>query len=301
MKLTILGSSASTPKVNKYTTSQLLKIRNHHILIDCGEGIQMQLRKLKINFSKISHIFISHLHGDHYFGLIGLISTFRLLGRDSDLNIYGPEGLREVINMQLKLSCSWLNYKVTFHTLKSKSQKIIFNNQDFTVKTIPLNHRIYTNGFLFEEKFYERNVNKSKIKEYKLKVDDIKKIKNGGDFFLKDGTKIENSFFLRAPKKSKRYAFCSDTAYHLDIIKLISSVDCLYHESTFLDSHSDLAKKTKHSTASDAAKIARAANVGKLILGHFSNRYKNQEKFLLEAKIHFKNVELAIEGTEFDI
>ena len=301
MKLTILGSSASTPKVNKYTTSQLLKIRNHHILIDCGEGIQMQLRKLKINFSKISHIFISHLHGDHYFGLIGLISTFRLLGRDSDLNIYAPEGLREVINMQLKLSCSWLNYKVTFHTLKSKSQKIIFNNQDFTVKTIPLNHRIYTNGFLFEEKFYERNINKSKIKEYKLKVDDIKKIKNGGDFFLKDGKKIENSFFLIAPKKSKRYAFCSDTAYHLDIIKLISSVDCLYHESTFLDSHSDLAKKTKHSTASDAAKIASAANVGKLILGHFSNRYKNQEKFLLEAKIHFKNVELAIEGTEFDI
>ena len=301
MKLTILGSSASTPKVNKYTTSQLLKIRNHHILIDCGEGIQMQLRKLKINFSKISHIFISHLHGDHYFGLIGLISTFRLLGRDSDLNIYGPEGLREVINMQLKLSCSWLTYKVIFHTLKSKSQKIVLNNQDFTVKTIPLNHRIYTNGFLFEEKFYERNVNKSKIKEYKLKVDDIKKIKNGGDFFLKDGKKIENSFFLRAPKKSKRYAFCSDTAYYLDIIELISSVDCLYHESTFLDSHSDLAKKTKHSTASDAAKIASAANVGKLILGHFSNRYKNQEKFLLEAKIHFKNVELAIEGTEFDI
>ena len=301
MKLTILGSSASTPKVNKYTTSQLLKIRNHHILIDCGEGIQMQLRKLKINFSKISHIFISHLHGDHYFGLIGLISTFRLLGRDSDLNIYGPEGLQEVINMQLKLSCSWLTYKVIFHTLKSKSQKIVLNNQDFTVKTIPLNHRIYTNGFLFEEKFYERNLNKSKIKEYKLKVDDIKKIKNGGDFFLKDGKKIENSFFLRAPKKSKRYAFCSDTAYYLDIIELISSVDCLYHESTFLDSHSDLAKKTKHSTASDAAKIASAANVGKLILGHFSNRYKNQEKFLLEAKIHFKNVELAIEGTEFDI
>ena len=245
MKLTILGSSASTPKVNKYTTSQLLKIRNHHILIDCGEGIQMQLRKLKINFSKISHIFISHLHGDHYFGLIGLISTFRLLGRDSDLNIYGPEGLREVINMQLKLSCSWLTYKVIFHTLKSKSQKIVLNNQDFTVKTIPLNHRIYTNGFLFEEKFYERNLNKSKIKEYKLKVDDIKKIKNGGDFFLKDGKKIENSFFLRAPKKSKRYAFCSDTAYYLDIIELISSVDCLYHESTFLDSHSDLAKKNK--------------------------------------------------------
>ena len=301
MKLTILGSSASTPKINKYTTSQLLRIKNHHILIDCGEGIQMQLRKLKINFSKISHIFISHLHGDHYFGLIGLISTFRLLGRDSDLNIYAPEGLQELINMQLKLSSSWLNYKVYFHTLKSKCQKTIFNNQDFTVKTIPLNHRIYTNGFLFEEKFHERNIYKPKIKEYNLKIDDIKKIKNGDDILFQDGKKLKNSFFLKDPKKSKSYAFCSDTAYHADIIKLVSSVNCLYHESTFLDSHSDLAKKTKHSTASDAAKIGSAANVGKLILGHFSNRYKSQEKFLSEAKIHFKNVELAIEGTEFDI
>ena len=301
MKLTILGSSASTPKINNYTTSQLLRIRNHHILIDCGEGIQMQLRKLKINFSKINHIFISHLHGDHYFGLIGLISTFRLLGRESDLNIYAPEGLQELINMQLKLSSSWLNYKVFFHTLKSKNQKIIFNNQDFVVKTIPLNHRIYTNGFLFEEKFHERNIYKSKIKEYNLNIDDIKKIKNGGDILLQDGKKLKNSIFLKSPKESKSYAFCSDTLYHTDIIKQISSVNCLYHESTFLDSHSDLAKKTKHSTASDAAKIASAANVGKLILGHFSNRYKNQEKFLSEAQIHFKNVELAIEGTEFDI
>ena len=301
MKLTILGSSASTPKINKHTTSQLLKIKNHHILIDCGEGIQMQLRKLKISFSKVSHIFISHLHGDHYFGLIGLISTFRLLGRTNDLNIYAPEGLQELINLHLKLSNSWLNYKVVFHTLKSKSEKIIFNGQDFIVKTIPLNHRIYTNGFLFEEKLGERNIYKSKIKEYELEVNDIKKIKKGEDIILKNGKKLVNSIFIKKSKKSKKYAFCSDTAYHEKIIELIESVDCLYHESTFLDSHADLAKKTKHSTASDAAKIASAANVGKLILGHFSNRYRNQENFLTEAKIHFQNVELATEGTEFDI
>ena len=301
MKLTILGSSASTPKINKHTTSQLLKIKNHHILIDCGEGIQMQLRKLKISFSKISHIFISHLHGDHYFGLIGLISTFRLLGRTNDLNIYAPEGLQELINLHLKLSNSWLNYKVVFHTLKSKSEKIIFIGQDFIVKTIPLNHRIYTNGFLFEEKFDERNIYKSKIKEYELEINDIKKIKNGEDVILKNGKKLVNSTFTKKSKKSKKYAFCSDTAYHEKIIELIESVDCLYHESTFLDSHADLARKTKHSTASDAAKIASAANVGKLILGHFSSRYRNQENFLMEAKIHFQNVELAIEGTKFDI
>ena len=301
MKLTILGSSASTPKINKHTTSQLLKIKNHHILIDCGEGIQMQLRKLRISFSKVSHIFISHLHGDHYFGLIGLISTFRLLGRTNDLNIYAPEGLQELINLHLKLSHSWLNYKVVFHTLKSKSEKIIFNSKDFRVKTIPLNHRIYTNGFLFEEKFDERNIYKSKIKEYELEINDIKKIKKGEDIILKNGKKLVNSIFIKKSKKSKKYAFCSDTAYYEKIIESIESVDCLYHESTFLDSHADLAKKTKHSTASDAAKIASAANVGKLILGHFSNRYRNQENFLMEAKIHFQNVELAIEGNEFDI
>ena len=301
MKLTILGSGASTPKINNHTTSQLLKIKNHHILIDCGEGVQMQLRKFKINFSKINYILISHLHGDHYFGLIGLISTFRLLGRETDLNIYAPEGLQELINLHLKLSRSRLTYKIIFHNLKSKSQRIILDNKDFSVKTIPLSHRIYTNGFLFEEKFKERNIKKSKIKEFDLKIDDIKKIKNGADFFLQNGKRIKNINFLENPKNSIRYAFCSDTSYHTNIIELISSVECLYHESTFLDSHSDLAKKTMHSTASDAAKIARAANVRKLILGHFSNRYKNQEDFLKEANVHFENVVLAIEGTEFDI
>ena len=301
MKLTILGSGASTPKINNYTTSQILKIKNNYFLIDCGEGIQMQLRKLKINFSKISCIFISHLHGDHYFGLIGLISTFRLLGRVSDLNIYAPKGLQELINLHLKLSNSWLNYQIIFHTLTSKSQKIIIDNSDLSVKTIPLNHRIYTNGFLFEEKFNERNIKKSKIKEYNFKIEHLKKLKKGQDVYLDDGTKLKNSAVLKNPKKSKKYAFCSDTAYNTNIIQLISSVECLYHESTFLESHSDLAKKTMHSTASEAAKIASAANVGKLILGHFSSRYKNQENFLKEAKIHFKNVFLAGEGTIFDI
>ncbi len=301
MKLTILGSSASTPKINKYTTSQLLKIKNHHILIDCGEGIQMQLRKLKINFLKINHIFISHLHGDHYFGLIGLISTFRLLGRTNDLNIYAPKGLQEIINMQLKLSSSWLNYKILFNNLESKSQETIVKNLDFSVKTIPLRHRIYTNGFLFEEIYKEKNIIKSKIEEYKLNIDDIKGIKEGNDFVDRDGRKISNSIFTKQPRRSKKYAFCSDTAYEPKIVQSISLVDCLYHESTFLNSHKDLAKKTKHSTASDASKIANAAHVGRLILGHFSNRYRNLEEFLIEAKTHFENVELAIEGTEFDI
>ena len=204
----------------------------------------MQLRKLKISFSKITHIFISHLHGDHYFGLIGLISTFRLLGRKAELNIFAPKGLEEMILMHLKLSLSYLSYKLNFYNLESKNQKLIFQNQDFMVKTIPLNHRIYTNGFLFEELIHR---NRKKSKSEKI--------------------------------NSKTYAFCSDTAYYPKIVELISCVDCLYHESTFLDSHAHLAKKTKHSTASDAAKIASMAKVGKLILGHFSNRYKDQDNF----------------------
>ena len=301
MKLTILGSSASTPKINKYNTSQLLRIKNNYMLIDCGEGTQMQLRKLKISFSKINYIFISHLHGDHYFGLIGLISTFRLLGRTNDLHIYGPVGLQDLINLQLKLSCSWLNYKLIFNDLNDNFQKTIFKNEDFTVKTIPLNHRIYTNGFLFEENYTHKSIEKSKILKYKLEVNDIKKIKKGEDLILRDGSKVRNSLFFKKPQNPTKYAFCSDTAYHPSIVELISSVDCLYHESTFLDSHADLSKKTKHSTASDAAKIAKAAKVGKLILGHFSNRYTNQENFLKEAKLHFENVVLATEGAEFDI
>jgi len=242
MELIILGCHSATPRDNYHTTSQLLSIKKHLFLIDCGEGTQTQLRKVKVNFSRISHIFISHLHGDHFYGLIGLISSFRLLGRKKALNIYGPLGIKELIVSQLKASNSWTNYPLIFYELSSLRSQNIYEDEIVSVITIPLDHRIYTNGFIFK----------------------IKKFEN------------------------KSYAFCSDTQYNEKIIDLIKSCDLLYHDSTFLDIDKGLALKTKHSTAFQAAKIAKKANVKKLILGHYSLRYKSKIEFLNEARSVFK-------------
>ncbi|MCL4163218.1 UNVERIFIED_CONTAM: hypothetical protein GTU68_054530, partial [Idotea baltica] len=249
VKLTILGCYAATPRTLTNPTSQVLEIRNQMFLIDCGEGTQVQLRKHKIKFSKINHIFISHLHGDHFFGLPGLISTFRLLGRDKELHIYGPKGIKEAITLLLKLGDSWTNYPLYFHELTSKSSEIVYENDKLSVKTIPLSHRVYTNGFLFKEKLGERKLNN---------------IKNGKDVVLDDGKTIVNSLLSFDPPKPKSYAFCSDTAYKPDIIPIISGVDMLYHEATFLESEIHLAEKTKHATAKQAALIAKDANIGTL-------------------------------------
>ena len=296
MKLTILGCYSASPRNNFHTTSQILEIGGDLILIDCGEGTQMQLRKMKIKFSRIKNIFISHLHGDHFFGLIGLISTFRLHRRSSDLNLFGPKGLKEIIDLQLKYSNSWTDFKINFNELESKKSVSILNNDKFQVKTIPLRHRIYTNGFLFIEKHNEKKLNMNNIKKYSIKYTDYNKIKNGEDIFLNDGSKIKNRELILEPKKNTTYAFCSDTIYHEEIITILKSATLIYHESTFLEIDKDLAKKTLHSTASDAAKIAKAADCQKLLLGHFSSRYKNLEKFIDESSKIFKNVDLAYEG-----
>tara|TARA_B100002019_G_scaffold86038_1_gene74538 strand:- start:2485 stop:3387 length:903 start_codon:yes stop_codon:yes gene_type:complete len=295
MKLTILGCYSASPRNNFHTTSQILEIGGDLILIDCGEGTQMQLRKMKIKFSRIKNIFISHLHGDHFFGLIGLISTLRLYGRSNDLNLFGPKGLKEIIDLQLKYSNSWTDFKINFHELESKKSVSILKNEKFQVKTIPLRHRIYTNGFLFVEKHKEKKLNMNIIKKHSINYTDFSKIKNGEDIILNNGSKIMNRELVIEPKNSS-YAFCSDTCYHKEIISLLNNVTLLYHESTFLEIDNDIAKKTLHSTASDAAKIAKAANCQKLLLGHFSSRYKNLEKFIDESSKIFKNVDLAYEG-----
>ena len=295
MKLTILGCYSASPRNNFHTTSQILEIGGDLILIDCGEGTQMQLRKMKIKFSRIKNIFISHLHGDHFFGLIGLISTFRLYGRSNDLNLFGPKGLKEIIDLQLKYSNSWTDFKINFHELESKKSVSILKNDKFQVKTIPLRHRIYTNGFLFVEKHKEKKLNMNNIKKYSINYTDFSKIKNGEDIILNNGSKIMNRELV-IERKNTSYAFCSDTCYHQEIISILNNVTLLYHESTFLEIDNDIAKKTLHSTASDAAKIAKAANCQKLLLGHFSSRYKNLEKFIDESSKIFKNVDLAYEG-----
>ncbi len=300
MKLTILGCYAATPRTLTNPTAQVLEIKNHMFLIDCGEGTQVQLRKHKIRFSRINHIFISHLHGDHFFGLPGLISTFRLLGRDAEMHIYGPKGIEEAILLLLKLGNSHTNYKLIFHELTAATSELIYEDDKVTVETIPLNHRVYTNGFLFKEKLGPRILDIATVVSYGIDKCYFQNIKNGRDIVLEDGRTIKNRFLTFNPVKPKSYAFCSDTAYKPDIIPQIRKVDVLYHEATFLESQADLAPKTKHSTAKQAASIAKQANVGQLILGHYSTRYPSIELFKEEASEIFSKVLLADDGKVFD-
>ncbi|WP_281633201.1 ribonuclease Z [Flavobacterium luteolum] len=300
MKLTILGCYAATPRTLTNPTAQVLEIKNRLFLIDCGEGTQVQLRKNKIKFSKINHIFISHLHGDHLFGLIGTISTFSLLGRTTDLHIYGPKGIKELILIQLKLTESWTTYSLFFHELESKESEVVFEDKKVIVKTIPLKHRVYTNGYLFQEKPDERKLNVEAVQRYNIHVAYYQKIKNGGDITLDDGTVIENEKLTFDPPPAKSYAFCSDTVYNEEIIQIIQNTDILYHESTFLESEARLAEKTLHSTAKEAASIALKANVKQLILGHYSTRYDGLEPFKKEAEEVFPNVLLADDGVSFE-
>jgi ribonuclease Z len=300
MKLTILGCHSATPRTNTNPTSQVLEIKNHVFLIDCGEGTQVQLRRHKIKFSRIKHIFISHLHGDHYFGLVGLISTFRLLTREADLHIYSPKGLKEVITLQMKLADSWTNYKLIFHELESKSSKLIFEDDKVEVYTIPLDHRVYTNGFLFKEKEGERKLIMNEVLKHQIDVSFYRKLQQGFDVENEEGKIVKNETVTRQGVKPKSYAFCSDTAYNEAIVSIIKKADVLYHEATFLEKNKKLALPTKHSTAKQAAEIAQKAQVGKLILGHFSTRYKDLEVFETEAQTIFQNVELAEDGKTFE-
>ena len=301
MKLTILGCYAATPRTLSNPTSQVLEIKNRVFLIDCAEGTQVQLRKSKIKFSKINHIFISHLHGDHFYGLIGLISTFMLLNRENDLHIYGPKGIKEIILLQLRASDSYSGYNLYFHELTSKESVTVFEDEKVIVKTIPLSHRVYTNGFLFQEKNIERKLNFETIENYTIDKVYFNKIKFGGDITLEDGTIIPNSELSFPPLPVKSYAYCSDTKYDEKIIPIIQNVDYLYHESTFLESEEALSEKTMHSTAKQAATIASKAQVKNLILGHYSTRYSSIELFKEEAQTIFPSVHLAEDGKEFSL
>lgn len=301
MKLTILGCYAATPRTITNPTSQVLEIKNRMFLIDCGEGTQVQLRKNKIKFSKINQVFISHLHGDHFFGLIGLISTFSLLGRTTDLHIYGPKGIKEIILLQLRLSNSWTNYDLYFHELESEKSETIFEDDKVVVTTIPLKHRVYTNGFLFQEKVGERKLNMDSILNHEIESCYYQKIKNGKDIPLEDGRIIPNSILTFDPIQPKSYAFCSDTVYHEAILPIIENVDVLYHEATFLDSEEGLANKTLHSTAKQAARIALKANAKQLILGHYSTRYESIALFKKEAETIFPDMLLADDGKTFEL
>jgi|TARA_B110000240_G_C13511735_1_gene459941 ribonuclease Z len=302
LKLTILGCHSATPRANAFPTSQYLVINNIHFLIDCGEGTQRQMRKYKVGFSKIDHIFISHLHGDHFYGLVGLLATYGILSREKELHVYGPKDIKEVTLLQLKISQSHAKYPIIFHELKSKESELIYEDDKVSVITIPLNHRVYTNGYLFTEKEKPKKLHIQNISNYKeIGKADYLNIKAGRDIVLSTGEIVPNSELTINPEKPISYAFCSDTSYKPNIIPIIQNVDLLYHEATFLADKEDLAKKTKHATSKQAAQIAKDAKVGQLIIGHYSGRYKDISLFQKEAKEIFENTELAEPGKIFKI
>lgn len=300
MKLTILGCHAATPRTLKNPTAQVLEVKNEFFLIDCAEGTQVALRKSKVKFSKIKKIFISHLHGDHFFGLIGLISSFSLLNRKDELHVYGPKGIKEIILLQIKLTNSWTAYPLYFHELESKEQEVIFENENVQVKTIPLDHRIYTNGFLFKEKPGDRKLLINEVQQYNIDKVYYKSIVKGKDAVTEEGEVIPNEKLTAPPTPTPSYAYCSDTAFKPSITECFKNATVLYHESTFLQKHEKLAEQTKHSTAKQAAEIAKMANVEMLILGHYSTRYDNLNLFQGEAKEVFENTELADDGRQFE-
>lgn len=295
-ELTILGCSSATPTSTRNPTAQLLNIAERFFLIDCGEATQIQLRKFKLKFQRINHIFISHLHGDHYLGLIGLLSSMHLLGRTVDLHLFCPPELEEIIEVQFKHSQTYLRFKIVYHHHKFIADDLIFEDNKVEVRTILLNHRIPCCGFLFTEKPLLANISKEIIQKYNIPVEQILAIKGGADFITTDGELIANSNLVSNKLKPRSYAYCSDTCYDERIIEIIKGVDLLYHEATFLNEMLPRAKETFHSTALQAATIAQKAEVHQLMIGHYSARYRDLQPLLDEAQTVFSNTILSIEG-----
>lgn len=300
-KLTILGSSGALPAYGRFPSSQYLTIQNRHFIIDSGEGAQMQLALYNVGIHKINNIFISHLHGDHYLGLTGLLFSMHLQRRESDLHLYSFRGLDEILMAQLKHSKSVLNFKIIFHPLTENKIETIFEDEALTVATIPLDHKIHATGFLFCEKPKSLRIDKAKLKEGVL-LQHIVQLKKGEDVVDENGEILyRSSDFTRPPKPSFSYAYCSDTQPSEKVIEQIRNVDLLYHEATFLEDEKEKARETKHSTAAEAAQVAKQAQVKRLIIGHFSARYKDLTPVLEEAKRIFPETSLAREGEIFEL
>ncbi len=301
-QLTILGSSSALPTSNRYPTAQVLNVRGRFFLIDCGEGTQTQMRKYKVGFSKINHIFISHLHGDHIFGLIGLISTFALLGRTTDLHIYAHSELQNFLAPQIKfLYQEDISFRIVYHPLNFRKEQLIFEDKVASVYSFPLDHRISTCGFRFEEKPLLPNLIRSKIEEYQIPIRERQRIKEGADFITGDGRVVPNSELTTNKHKARTFAFCSDTRFNESYIEAVRNVDLLYHETTFANDNQALAQTTYHSTGEDAARVALLAKARKLIIGHFSARYKDHTTILAEAVQIFPNTEAISEGQVFNV
>ncbi|MBS1531393.1 MAG: ribonuclease Z [Bacteroidetes bacterium] len=300
-EVTILGSSSATPIFNRNPSAQALNINEHFYLVDCGEGTQQQMLRFDIKPGRIDHIFISHLHGDHYLGLVGLLSSMHLNGRVKPLNLYCPPELKEIIELQLKYSETTLQFEINYYFTDPGAPEIILDSPDITVETIPLDHRIPTTGFLFRQKRRLRKLIKEKVEELNIPVEHYSPIKKGADYTGVDGTIYKNEELTIAPSDPKTYAYCSDTLYNESYFKQISNIDMLYHEATFMHNMLDRARSTHHTTALQAGRIATLTNVKRLVIGHFSARYKTLNELLDEARATFPDTELALEGKTFVI
>ena len=295
--VTILGNNSALPAYGRFPTAQVVTLNEQAFLIDCGEGTQIQMSKYKIRRSKINHIFISHLHGDHYFGLVGLITSMGLLGRENDLHLYAPAPLKQILDIQFTVADTRLPFTLHFHALENEG--LVVDDKKFMVECFKTQHRIECWGFIIREKKQPRKINKEKIKEYTIPTTYYERLKNGDDYQTKDGDIIKNEILTIANTLAKSYAFCADTIYDESLVDKVTNVSLLYHETTYLKDLEDRATDRFHSTTVQAASIAKKANVNKLLIGHFSSKYEQLDIFEQEAKEVFANTQLAIDGVTF--
>ena len=299
--ITILGCGAALPTPKRLSSSQIVNIREKLFMLDCAEGTQMALRRSRISFSHLQAIFLTHLHGDHTFGLIGMLSTFGLLGRIQDLHIYGPQDLQRIFQPQIDYFCADSPFKIILHEIDTKKPQVLYEDRSVIISTLPLSHRVPCCGYLFQEKPTLRHIRRDMIDFYHIPISQINNIKAGMDWTTEDGTQIPNERLTTPSDPVRSYADCTDTTYRPQLAELLKGVTCLYHEATFAEEHAQLAKSTFHSTASQAAQIAKDAQVGQLILGHFSSRYKSEEVLLQEAQQIFPNTQLAEDGMKISL
>ncbi|MFY7964916.1 MAG: ribonuclease Z [Chitinophagaceae bacterium] len=297
--VTILGNNSALPAFDRHPTAQVVTLNDQALLIDCGEGTQMQIARYKIRRSKINYIFISHLHGDHYFGLIGLLTTMGLLGRENELNLFGPKGLDEIIAIQLKVANTVLPFKLNFTPLEKDG--ILVNNKKFQVECFATQHRVECYGFIVREKKQPRKIDKEKVLKYEIPTAYYESLKVGKDYERKDGSIVKNEWVTVANSLAKSYAFCADTIYDETIANKVQGVDVIYHETTYLKDLNERAAMRFHSTTVQAASIAKLANTNRLLIGHFSSKYEELDQFLIEAREVFPNTDLAVEGISFRI
>ena len=300
-KLYILGCGSALPTPRHYATSQIVELRGKQFMVDCGEGTQIQLRRSRIGFNKIRAVFISHLHGDHCFGLIGMISTFGLQGRTAPLHVYSPKELEYMLMSQLKFFCTHLSFDVVFHAVDTSEQSVVYEDNSLTVQTIPLEHRVPCCGYLFREKPTLPHIRRDMIDYLGIPVSQINNIKLGADWVCEDGTVVSNSRLVSPPDPVRSYAYCSDTRYIPTLYERLKNVDLLYHESTYGDDNMQMAETYYHSTARQAACVARDAGVKRLLLGHYSSRYDNEEVLLKQAQEVFPDTYLANEKMVIEV